>query len=60
MLALSESSLGREVANWMPGRFSIRFFWQQELFCFCFWVGDLLRIQETEKREISAECHIAL
>ena len=32
MLALSESSLGREVANWMPGRFSIRFFWQQELF----------------------------
>ena len=26
MLALSESSLGREVANWMPGRFSIRFF----------------------------------
>ena len=43
MLALSESSLGREVANWMPGRFSIRFFLAAGAFCFCFWVGDLLR-----------------
>ena len=41
MLALSESSLGREVANWMPGRFSIRFFLAAGAFCFCFWVGDL-------------------
>ena len=40
MLALSESSLGREVANWMPGRFSIRFFLAAGAFCFCFWVGD--------------------
>ena len=51
MLALSESSLGREVANWMPGRFSIRFFLAAGAFCFCFWVGDLLRITENRKTE---------
>lgn len=51
MLALSESSLGREVANWMPGRFSIRFFLAAGAFCFCFWVGDLLRITGNRKTE---------
>ena len=51
MLALSESSLGREVANWMPGRFSIRFFLAAGAFLFLLLTGsgDLLRITEKQK-----------
>lgn len=61
MLALSESSLGREVANWMPGRFSIRFFWQQELL-FLLLGRRSFKDHRKQKNgaEISAECHIAL
>lgn len=61
MLALSESSLGREVANWMPGRFPSVFSGSRS-FLFLLLGRRSFKDHRKQKNgaEISAECHIAL